>query len=639
MSFQEKLKLELTLTLGERAFTIPGGQVEHFSLRLSPYGFTGTVRFWTALEKADAPLFLAFSKPDLLRVRFSVAGVYDPPPTPLVVQGIARARGLTGVEHGTAQGEARAFRRYDIEFADSAQVLWRQHRPIELHTDKKVSELLDLHKVGGMTLDLDWDLLEAKQALICLGIGEDDPAANFYDFAIWFVDTRGGVLAYDCAKDRYAFLEKKAATGKATLVSRRHVEHAQVELPPVIRHATRVLNGFSTRPTTVTLEQAQTEPGIQHDMLVRTPIAAETEQRQSLEKGRLRLRQRQVRVSFKDFPPLPLQPGVLLRLEGGLWSPDLVGEGEDLRVRELRLEGRRIEKGQHEGQQELLEGYDVTLSTLLEQKADPTPSLPAYRPPRYPIYVEGKIHSPGGEATDRIYLQVDDPKTSVTNYRITIPLWNKTVSVPAEPGAFSGHFYFPPYKNERALVALHFEHAELHRFLDWAEGSRVPQDSQGDQLLLGKRGTNQTAITHDYQDGNPVWNMGRVNANDTEIIRISEGRLLIQTKEEPGGAPTTPTYDVTPQVETAKGDLSAGVSGAVGDATAAYRGASSAVNAKLNAATSETSAVLATAESEVKAKAAESKAQFEGALQQVSSQTGALAGAAADAKAALAGLR
>ena len=163
------------------------------------------------------------------------------------------------------------------------------------------------------------------------------------------------------------------------------------------------------------------------------------------------------------------------------------------------------------------------------------------------------MHSPGGEATDRIYLQVDDPKTSVSNWRVTVPLWNKTVSVPAEPGLFPGTFYFPPYKNERALVALHFDHAALHRFLDWGEGVRMPQDSQGDQLLFGKNGTNQTAMTHDYQDAKPVWNLGRVNSNDTEIVRISEGRLLIQTKEEPGGAATTPTYDVTPQVETAKG--------------------------------------------------------------------------------------
>lgn len=639
MPFQEKLRLELTLTAGERSFSIPGGQVQHLALRLSPHGFTATVTFWTSLEKADAPLFTAFGKPDLIRVRLSLAGVYDPPPAPLVVQGIVRTRGVSGVTHGLKGGEAVAFRRYTVELADAAQVLWRQHRPIELHTDKKLSELLDLHKAGGMTLTYDWDALEEKQALVCLGIGEDDPAASFYDFVLWYVDTRGGVLTYDSQKDTYAFTQKKPATGQATALSRRHVERVDVVLPPVIRHSTRVLNGFAPAATTVALEQDQAVAGVQHDFLLRTPIASEAEQRQALEKDRLRVRRRQLRLTFRDVPPLLLHPGAFLRLDGGLWNPDLTGAGEDHRVRALSLEATRITAGPHDGQQEVMEGFDVELSALLEQKSDPTPSLPRYRPPRYPIYVEGKMHSPGGEATDRIYLQVDDPKTSVTNYRVTVPLWNKTVSVPAEPGLFPGHFYFPPYKNERALVALHFERAELHRFLDWAEGSRTPQDGQGDQMLLGKNGANQTAITHDYQDGNPVWRMGRVNANDTQTIRISEGNLLIQTREEPGATPSTPTYDVTPQVETAKGDLTASVNGAVSESTAAYRSASSAVNAKINDATTETSAALAAAEAAVKAKAAEARSELTGAMDQLSGQTEALAGAATEAKAALAGLR
>ena len=39
MTFQEKLKLELVLTAGGQSFSIPGGQVKHFSVRLAPYGF------------------------------------------------------------------------------------------------------------------------------------------------------------------------------------------------------------------------------------------------------------------------------------------------------------------------------------------------------------------------------------------------------------------------------------------------------------------------------------------------------------------------------------------------------------------------------------------------------------------------
>ena len=150
-----------------------------------------------------------------------------------------------------------------------------------------------------------------------------------------------------------------------------------MELPPVIRHSTRVLNGFGAAPTTVALEQAQAVAGIQHDMLVRTPIAAEAEQRQSREKERLRLRKRRLRLTFHDVPPSALHPGALIKLDGPLWSPDLTGLGEDLRVAELSFDGVGLQTGAHDGQQEPTAGYEVTLSVLLEQKSDPVPELPA----------------------------------------------------------------------------------------------------------------------------------------------------------------------------------------------------------------------------------------------------------------------
>src|SRR4051812_26014188 len=81
--FQEELRLGLTLTLGGQSFTIPGGQVKHLAVRMGSHGFTGSVSFWTSLEKKDAPLFTAFCKPDLAQVKLTVAAVdpsLDTPP-------------------------------------------------------------------------------------------------------------------------------------------------------------------------------------------------------------------------------------------------------------------------------------------------------------------------------------------------------------------------------------------------------------------------------------------------------------------------------------------------------------------------------------------------------------------------------
>ncbi|KFE65382.1 hypothetical protein [Hyalangium minutum] len=641
MSFQDRLKLELTLTLGGQSFTIPGGQLKHFAVRLSSHGFTASVTFWTALEADDAPLFTAFQKPDLLKVKLSISGVYplpDPPPAALVVQGLARTRGLGGTPHGALDGSDRRFRRYTIEFADAAQVLWRQHRPIELNTDKTMADVLSAHTAGAIQLEHDWDVLDAQQPMLCLGVGENPPSASFYDFILWYTDTQGGYWTYDSQQDQYTLSQSKPAGAQAVKLPRSEVERVEVQVPPVIRHNVRVLNSFTDQTATDSVEQDQAATGIQHDVLLRTPIAADVDQRKALEQTRLRLRQQQLLLTFQQFPTVSIAPGVLVQLEGPLWNPALKSSGDDYRVIELVLTGDALNSSPQEGPQEVNAGYQVELTARLEQKSDPVPNFPPYREPLYPIYVEGKMHSPGGAATDRIYLTLEDKKTAVSTYQVTVPLWNKTVSVPAAPLHFPGEFYFPPYKNSRVLLALHLDRAEIHRYLDWGDTVRTAQDGQGDQLLLGKSTASQTAFTHDYQDNKPVWQLARVSANDTQTVRMSEGALLLQTKEVQGTTTTTPTYDVTPQVETAKGDLSAGVTGGIGEATAAYRTSSAAVNAKISSATSETAAALTAAEAEVNSQVATARGTLQGALSGLSGRTAPLSGAASAAKAKLKGL-
>ncbi len=636
-AFQEELKFELTLTIGGKAFSIPGGQVKHLSVRMASHGFTASVTFWTSLEKKDAPLFTAFQKPDLVQIRLSVAAVdpsLDSPPAPLVLQGLARSRRLVAETHGTAKGAQLVFRRYTLEFADAAQVLWRQHRPIELLTDISMQEVLEAHKAN-LQLSYDWAVLRQKQEMLCLALGADAPGVSFYDFVLWYVHAHNGVFTYDSQKNQYLLSDSKPSSGKASPLNRLQVQHVQVDLPQPIRHGTRVLNALANGPTTTALAQPQAVAGVSHDVLLRTPITSQAEQRQKLEKTRLQVRQRQLRMSFKKFPSVDVFPGALLLLEGALWPASLTGRDEEQRVLELELEAHAEDEGQHDNQQTTQARYQVLLSARLESASEALVTLPPYRAPRYPIHVEALVHSPGGEPQDRRYLIVDDEKTSLSSFRMMVPLWNQTVSVPAEPIHFPGHFFFPPYKNTRVLVALHFAHAEFVRFLDWKEGVRTPQDGQGDQILLGWNKTSQTAFTHDFQDDKPVWRMHRTNGGDTQIVRMGEGHLFIQVKESQSGGPPTPTYDVSPQVEAAKGDLSAAVGGAIGETSAAYQGAMAAVRAKMKSAQAEAKAALSGARAEVGGKVAEARSELEGANSRLSQGVGKLSGTAEAAKAAL----
>lgn len=636
-AFKEKLKLELTLTLGGKSFSIPGGQVKHVAVRLTSYGFTASVTFWTALEKKDAPLFTAFSKPDLVQVKLSVAALdhtANPPPAPLVLQGLVRTRRIFAETHGSAQGAERVFRRYTLDFADAAQVLWRQHRPIELHTDMSVAELIDAHKAS-LQLNQDWAVLRQKLPMLCVAVGADAPEVSFYDFVLWYVDANNGVFSYDCQKNEYLLADSKPTSGTAAKLDRLRVHHAQVQLPPTIRHRTRVLNALANGPTTVAIEQKQAVPGVSHDVMLRTPITTQAEQRQKLEKTRLQVRQRLLQVSFKDYPSVDVFPGALLRLEGPLWPAGLTGLEEDMRVLELDLDVHAEREGQHDKQQSKEAFYQVMMGLRMESSSEPVVTLPPYRAPRYPIHVEGLVHSPGGEPEDRRYTIVDDEKTSLSYFRMTVPLWNQTVSVPAEPIHFPGHFFFPPYKNTRVLVELHYDRAELVRFIDWKPGVRTPQDGQGDQILLGQNKTSQTGFTHDFQDEKPVWHIHRTSGGDTQVVRMKEGNLFIQVKESQASGPPTPTYDVSPQVDAAKADLSAAVGGAIGETSAAYMGAMTAVRAKMKSAQAEAKAALGGARAEVGAQVGEAKSGLQGAMSKLSGGVGKLSGAAEAAKAAL----
>ncbi len=636
-AFQEELKLELTLMLGGQSFSIPGGQVKRVAVRMSPYGFTASLTF-ASLEKQNAPLFTAFQKPDLGQVKLSVAAV-DPalesPPAPLVLQGLIRHRRLLADVHGNSQSKSgHVFRHYTLEFADAAQVLWRQHRPIELYTDTSMAEVIEAHKAS-LQLTIDWAVLRQKQPMLCLALGADAPEVSFYDFVVAHVAAHNGVWSYDSQKNEYLLADSKPSSGQAAALSYGRVQGVRVQLPPTIRHGTRVLNAVAQQPTTQAFTQPQAVTGVSHDIMLRTPLATVAEQRQKLEKTRLQVRQRQLQVAFKHFPEVDVFPGALLRLEGPLWPASLTGLDEDQRVVELEMDVHAESQGQHDSQLTPAANYQVLLSLRLESASEPVVDLPPFRAPRYPIHVEALVHSPGGEPQDRRYLIVEDEKTSIISFQMMVPLWNKVVSVPAEPIHFPGQFFFPPYKNTRVLVELHQDRAELVRFIDWKEGVRTPQDGQGDQILLGWNKTSQTAFTHDFQDDKPVWRMHRTSGGDTQIVRMKEGNLFIQVKETPSSVAPTPTYDVSPQVDAAKADLSAAVGGAIGETSAAYMGAMAAVRAKMKSAQAEAKAAFKEARTEVGGKVAQAKSGLQGATSRLSQGAQKLSGAAEEAKAAL----
>jgi hypothetical protein len=178
-------------------------------------------------------------------------------------------------------------------------------------------------------------------------------------------------------------------------------------------------------------------------------------------------------------------------------------------------------------------GYNIEMRSHLELESERWVSLPPFKPPPFPIYVEGKIVSEQGAKEAETYQIYQDKETSLDQYKVAIPLWkNQEVVVPFEPNFFTGHFYFPDYKEARVLVALDLHNGRIERFLDWRAGARLPMDTQGNHILLGKTDKSQTSVQHVYVDDKPVLHVKRTSEKDTEMIKMVEGSLILETKEE-----------------------------------------------------------------------------------------------------------
>ncbi|MCP3101822.1 hypothetical protein LZ198_23375 [Myxococcus sp. K15C18031901] len=543
-TFTDRLVVSVTLTAGGTAHAIPAGDVKSFSLELRSWGFDGSVSFDIAdntsaggLEKD--PLKQAFLEQDLMECQLEVKSVHtdaapQPALTSLKVKGLVVERSLVEMPAVPGPGAPLLHRRYAVTFQDAARHLWSQHFPCVLYTQKTMKNVLDAHKGSHVAFTYDWSAgLDTTCPQLFLGLTPEE-GASFYDFFIWYVDSRNGVLAYDYAAGKYTLAAAKAATGKPVDLLPPEVDALALRFPEVPRHDLAILNAVAEGPSNKPITQERAVTGIRQDVLVRTPITNEVDARVSLETARLKVRGREVELGWKRFPATALVPGTLVKLPTQeAWAAAGLAAGATYRVRTVALRGDAVASSPDATHLAKNTAYSFSMHTLLEAQAETWVELPAYTPPTWPRYVEGLIVSEVGEQKHETWQAYTDSQTSQDGYKVKIPLWeNQIVTLPFNPNLLPGHFYFPAYKGERVLVGLDFQKAWLKRFLDWRATGRMPADGQGTHLLVGKTPENGTSMKHSYAEGKPVFLLQRTNEKDTARIEIKEGTLTIQVKEE-----------------------------------------------------------------------------------------------------------
>jgi len=151
----DSLKISLQLTISNQVFQIPGGNIKNCRLNLFSYGFDGELDFWLSSGTGKDDLFRKFVKPDLMEVRISVRGVHNlpsPEPDPLVIRGVVTDKSVREVSYKDVSGAPVLQRNYRISFQDTPQVLWKQHFPTELYTEKSIADILEANAAEGISL-------------------------------------------------------------------------------------------------------------------------------------------------------------------------------------------------------------------------------------------------------------------------------------------------------------------------------------------------------------------------------------------------------------------------------------------------------------------------------------------------------
>ncbi|HEU4412942.1 MAG TPA: hypothetical protein VFS43_47310 [Polyangiaceae bacterium] len=628
-AFVDRLRLSLSLRAGGRAFELTAGSIERVALDHWAYGFEAEIAFAVPAEFEIEGLFEAFVGDDPLELSLSVAScVLDGTgveAVPIVVSGPALERAVREAAAPGVAGRPVSDRRYRARFADPAAALWRRHRPIELFADASMREVFERHKAPGVALDYAMPRLDERHPLLCVAAGLDGPA-SFYDFVAWFLDREGAVLEFGAGAYRVA-AEKRRPASEAAPIARADVARLEIVAPEPARHAGRVLNADAGAARALAVDNALAADGVRADALVRTPLAARVERRKGAEAARLRPPRHGLEIDFARLPARLDAPGAFVALGEGFGGA-LDAAGATYRVTRLRLEAGPADVGEGAEPDDPTKAYAASLSLSLEHAADPTPRLPPYAPPRYPVLVEGKIVSESGGDDERTWAFL--PGDEGPQYAVDVPLWGKRVPAPFVPSGGPGHWFFPGYKGQRVLVELGFDRASIRRALDWAAGARAPAEGRGDRLVLGRRGVDGTAIEHAYRDGKPALAARRAFGDDRGALEVREGVVFLEVNEDPTASTIEPRYDVSPAVSAAKERLGGEVRAAVDELNGAFERASGEAQAELDAALGELDAAVGEAQAGLRG----ALGRVEGELGELSSGLASATQPAADALAA-----
>lgn len=546
MSNNDALKANVVLKFASSEFKVAGSNVKKIILQALPWGFYGELEFIVINYPTKDALYADFIKANQIKISFTVERGLQPPKntkvSPVTVEGIVserKYRETAGdiIGNVPVAGNPVLFRTYFIKFTDPAAYYWREHYPAKYYSDTDMSSVVQANLVDDIKLRIDWDVMKVKQPNLTVytGFGEEK-CVSFYDFVLWYIETNGGFFIYQYAESRYLITDKRPEPSSSDTITCDFLDLESVEigLPTVESSQLQIINGVASGPSIEKCGSKSYIAPLSRDLLVREDIPKKFQSYVKLQnENELEQISPESHLEYRTVLYQMFYPEDTITCNQQTWSKQSYLYGKKFRVFSFGLTAVLCEDKVTDHLAGVESIYSICFKSVLHEVADSKKRFPAYRTPEFPLVVEGVVISDGSQKDSTNYKIVNDKETSSDYLEVEIPVWEKIKArVQHDPGQFTGQFYFPPYNGQKVLLGFWFSQVQILRNLDWREYAPLPQEGQGNHLVFGTKSDSRSSIQHSYVENKPKLDINRVLEQDMETISLSEGSIILRTRQE-----------------------------------------------------------------------------------------------------------
>lgn len=512
-------------------------------IEFHPYGYEAIVNCTTYDDEKVTPLF-AQDKVMKASLSFTSTHILNAGTPLFKLQGIVTERYYQSKGSVGLDGFMRV---YTLRFKDPAQASWGHHFPIKLFVDKTMKDVIDAEKNPLITIAYDWDVLTQVHPVLAFSLEfrrglPPNQQVSFYSFLTWYLHQFNGILDYDYEKNNYTIRGKKKEGGSPLVIPDSNSTPPQCQFPEPLRSLDRTIKHSAESQEPTDVENLNGFQAVRKDALDDTEYVHFPDQITQKVKSKMVREKPLIRFHLTELEKLGLEkflPGKLVEFQKKSalesWVDDPLFKGKPYRVVNISLrlvittEQLEVERKDQE--------FDMTVAFDAEDKEETYVERPAFQSPSYPFFLPGKIFCDKKEAEQTTFTLIKHEKIPLGHYQVLVPLVEdkKKVIVPFMPDIISGQHYFPLCKDQQVMLAVYFQTAKIERALDWQPLTRLPLDTQANQVVFGSNGKDKYVVQrHEFKDGkNSVLIIKQSSSPDqTQTVQIQEKELTITVEEK-----------------------------------------------------------------------------------------------------------